>query len=481
MISLWTSFSASCPHRFRLRPSIPLSEPIPITQELFRFSINYFPWYTLPLMHAAMQLVVEQGPDKGRTITVPPQGVRVGRSSRNDVVLTDPSLSRHHCRLFLKTGDGLWIADLGSSNATLVNGQTVQEARLHKGDCVILGDTVLRVEEDGRVPTSSSEQASLPASEVKPLFDRASASAPCRRRMVPLLLVAVLCVLAAVVVWFPKLSRSPSQSIAPILSARPSPEPIEIAYEKVQADARNIFRYELHMNEHGVLSVRIDDPVNQRHVRKEKSVDRTYLAQLGRQIEETGFFGLAETYEGIQPDVLERWDLSVTLGRRTHRTRVVNRIEPDAFRAARELVEAFGKNELGLWAVQFSPERLIEMARDAFLLGRKLFDEKEIKHGNLAAALQSFQESEWYLETVEPKPEFYAELIASRNQSREALEEKYNERSFRADRAIRLREWGKAAEELRVLLELIPDRTDPRHQEARKKLLDVEARLRGRR
>jgi len=132
-----------------------------------------------------------------------------------------------------------------------------------------------------------------------------------------------------------------------------------------------------------------------------------------------------------------------------------------------------------LWAIQFSPEKLAAMARDAHLLGRKLYDERSVKHGNLAAALKSFEEAAWYLETVEPKPEHYAETVAMINTCKEDLQSRYEDQNFRAERAIKLRDWETAARELRVLCEMIPDRTDPRNKEARRKLLDVESRIEG--
>ena len=55
-------------------------------------------------MEKAIHLVVEAGPERGREISIAQAGARIGRSSRNDVVLDDPSMSRFHCRLFFKPG-----------------------------------------------------------------------------------------------------------------------------------------------------------------------------------------------------------------------------------------------------------------------------------------------------------------------------------------------------------------------------------------
>jgi hypothetical protein len=81
---------------------------------------------------------------------------------------------------------------------------------------------------------------------------------------------------------------------------------------------------------------------------------------------------------------------------------------------------------------------------------------------------------------VEPKPEFYGTIVSGMEQAREELDKRYEEQRFLADRALNLKEWNTAARELRILREMIPDRDDPRHIEATRKLLDVENRLKSR-
>jgi len=99
-------------------------------------------------MRERIHLVVEQGRDKGKEITIPLDGARLGRSLRNDIVLVDPLLSRHHCLFFFRPGQGLWVTDLSSANRTLVNGTPVHEARIHTSDHIAVGETVLRVSND---------------------------------------------------------------------------------------------------------------------------------------------------------------------------------------------------------------------------------------------------------------------------------------------------------------------------------------------
>ncbi|MBM4142117.1 MAG: FHA domain-containing protein [Lentisphaerae bacterium] len=424
-------------------------------------------------MEGNAHLVVEKGADTGRRITIPPQGARLGRSTKSDIVIPDPAMSRHHCRMFFKPGLGLAVADLGSANATLVNGAPVQEKTLRPGDTLLVGDTLLRV-----LSAAPDGAAPAPDAPAVHLFPEPAAARP-RRSTVPIL-VAIAAIVAALAVtaWLPRLLNRGAAPVQPLpAEAAPADTTVEIAYEKIEATAGNIFRYALQITADGRIAVQIDDVVHDRHVRKEEPIDAAYARNLAQAIVEAGFFNLDDRYVGIQPDVYDAHDLSVTVGRRTHRARVENRAEPDAFREAREKVEEAGKIELGLWAIQYSPEKLTQMARESYLLAKKLYDEREIKYGNLFEAMRKFQDTEWLCETVEPKPEFYADALSGITTCRQELQEAYESHNFRAERAIRLREWEGAATELRIICEMIPDRADPRHVEARKKLLDVSNRI----
>jgi hypothetical protein len=79
----------------------------------------------------------------GRRLIVPPGGGTIGRSRDCDVVLDDAGISRHHAEI--RPGpDGWAVADLGSTNGVLVNGQQIQGSRpLVPGDRVELGSTVI--------------------------------------------------------------------------------------------------------------------------------------------------------------------------------------------------------------------------------------------------------------------------------------------------------------------------------------------------
>lgn len=71
--------------------------------------------------------------------------VVVGRSSKADLVVMDPSLSRQHARLF-STAEGWFIEDLGSRNGSYVNGDRVRHiSQLKPKDLISLGNSTIRV------------------------------------------------------------------------------------------------------------------------------------------------------------------------------------------------------------------------------------------------------------------------------------------------------------------------------------------------
>ncbi|MEE8424758.1 MAG: FHA domain-containing protein [Elusimicrobiota bacterium] len=73
--------------------------------------------------------------------------VTVGRKSDNDIIIDNPAVSNHHCRIVL-TGKTYEVEDLGSTNGTTLNGEKVSKSGLHDNDEIgIAKHTVVFVEE----------------------------------------------------------------------------------------------------------------------------------------------------------------------------------------------------------------------------------------------------------------------------------------------------------------------------------------------
>jgi adenylate cyclase len=68
--------------------------------------------------------------------------IAVGRSKKNDIVLTDDRVSRKHAEL-RKTIDGYVIVDLGSHNGTCVNSVKIKEYHLKNADNIKIGSSTL--------------------------------------------------------------------------------------------------------------------------------------------------------------------------------------------------------------------------------------------------------------------------------------------------------------------------------------------------
>lgn len=426
----------------------------------------------------AFRVLVQAGPDQGRLFPIPASGARLGRSSQNDIALTDPLLSRHHCR-FERRGGELWVVDLASANQTLVGGKAVDECRLQPGETVTVGDSILRV-----VPpdvSAPAEAAAAPVIDLGLAKPDPAARGESRHVLRPLLwAVAAAVVLIAGTVTI-LTDRQPNKP-APRSVPEPQDLTLQIAYEKIEADPEGIFRYEMTLTPQNLLAIRIDDLKQNRHVRNEKTVDRELIHALAADILSSGFFKLDPSYAGInsRQGGLDSWDLTIAVGRNVWHCRVTDRLEPEVFKAVREKIETFGKNELGIWAIQFSRDRLVDLANEAYRVGRRNLDERDIRYGNLFDAIQRYREMEFYLETVEPKPEFYADGVSDRQRAMQELDRRFQDQNVRCDLAIKLGNWQNAAQELRILRELVPDRGDDRYKEATRKLLDVEARLKAR-
>lgn len=107
---------------------------------------------------APIYLVVERGPDVGRSYPVDAAGATIGRQASNTIIPNDPRLSRQHAQIELQGGSYI-VRDLGSTNGTFFNGQPIQEPHaLRPGDVLQLGSTVFRVSDaplEGEVPPAS--------------------------------------------------------------------------------------------------------------------------------------------------------------------------------------------------------------------------------------------------------------------------------------------------------------------------------------
>ena len=93
-----------------------------------------------------LKLTGVKGPMKGRSFTLAVEKNLIGRDDHADVVISGPSVSRHHAEITFSNGR-VTIRDLGSRNGIRVNGAEVSESLLNPGETVLIGTSLFVVEE----------------------------------------------------------------------------------------------------------------------------------------------------------------------------------------------------------------------------------------------------------------------------------------------------------------------------------------------
>ncbi|WP_428936542.1 FHA domain-containing protein [Streptomyces sp. ACT015] len=96
---------------------------------------------------APTQLHVTAGPDAGGVHLLHGGEIRIGRSADADVPLDDPDVSRLHCAVTLAPDGRVQVADLGSTNGTLLDGVRVTDrpVRFAPGALLRIGESALRL------------------------------------------------------------------------------------------------------------------------------------------------------------------------------------------------------------------------------------------------------------------------------------------------------------------------------------------------
>lgn len=446
------------------------------------------------------ELLITSGPMSGTRFEVGAGGVRLGRSSSNDVHIPDEELSRNHC-LFEQSGEaGIRVTDLASANGTFVNGEQLgsDSRELKPGDMIEVGSTAISVVGDEPPPTplrpapvavgaaidlglgtastaaSQGESASRPSAKKPGGHPRAMLANV-------LWIVAALVVAAAIAVVLCAPRDSEKPVVSPVVEEKPEKKLISLSYEKIEADAARVFSYRMDVDSAGVLHVAFDDvPGENRHVDKKAKLSEKAMKRILEVLDRPGFAALDDAYTGSSAEVenaLKSFRIRVVRWNSIKDVLVENTQEPDAFREVRESLEAFSRNELGIWAIQYSKEKLIELSEESAKVGDTKWEDREVEYGNLSASVKAYKDALFYLETVNPKPESFATVKERLARSEAELKQRYEDQRFLVDKAINLGDWEVAQTELKILCELVPERDDPRHAEANARLVDVENRM----
>ncbi|CAM2068311.1 GGDEF domain-containing protein [Sulfidibacter corallicola] len=90
-------------------------------------------------------IVVLAGDSVGRVIKLEPgRGMVAGRTRRCDIYFNCENISREHVRFDMDESGATVLADLESTNGTLVNGKRISSVTLEDGDRICMGNVILR-------------------------------------------------------------------------------------------------------------------------------------------------------------------------------------------------------------------------------------------------------------------------------------------------------------------------------------------------
>ena len=447
-------------------------------------------------MSDSPELLVTEGPNKGARYTPTEAGLKLGRASSCDIAITDLALSRNHC-LFELRDDSVWVTDLASANGTEVNGEAITEKELAIGDRIAIGDSVIEVVRKGAAASEPPAPQPQPADQIAPVDlgfsrdDDSKAKAVAKSgNMFRAALWGVCAVVVLGVAAFLLLAphgQSGDMSISTLVSGSSRAKLMSLSYEKVEATSEGIFRYAMQVGsvkgEQGVkmvLTVTVDDVLtDNRHVEKDAELTADKLDKLAQIVSASGVTKLESEYTGIaaKSNDLRSSRLKVVTSDDIFEIVAENTTPPEEFRNVSAQLEAFSKNELGIWAIQYSTDKLVEMAEAAMKSGDAKWEERDVQYGNIAAAIRHYREAVVDLETVNPKPDFHEQLVEKLSQAKDELDKRYRDQNFQCDQVIRLEDWQQAQMELKILCEMVPDEQDPRHGDAAAKLMDVESRM----
>src|SRR6185369_12411755 len=87
---------------------------------------------------SGVQAIVLSGTHKGMSKVVGGR-LTIGKAADNDLVLSDDTVSRHHCEI-VRAPDGLHVRDLDSTNGTKVDGTRIREAMVQPGNVLKVGE-----------------------------------------------------------------------------------------------------------------------------------------------------------------------------------------------------------------------------------------------------------------------------------------------------------------------------------------------------
>ncbi|MFU8780674.1 MAG: FHA domain-containing protein [Kiritimatiellia bacterium] len=402
------------------------------------------------------RLRIIAGPESGRTFSVGENGALIGRSENCDVVIIDASLSRHHCRMFLRDGL-LWIADLKSANSTLVDDVPVQEAPLWKDRRILIGDTVILVESDSGIKHPQTA-TTPPTSARNPLLLSAAAA---------------LVFVASTGLFLWRHATTPTAPLGTTAETTAAPSIthtfLALDYYRIEADDENIRTLHLQLLPPDMATIRVEDLAAKREMRQTVSMPRYQADLLAQRFTESGFFSFTSC-----PDLetaASEIRISAYVNDRHHTARNTLNGGSASFRNLVHQIEEAANLLFGDWVRDFSDNNLLQIANQKYTHASAVADVlQRDRHNHLYQAIQDLEYAAWLLHPIQPEPSLANRINQLASSYRQSLDDHIRDIFSEADRAARQSDTSTEKEVLQLILARLPDESDLRYRTAARRL-----------
>jgi DNA-binding NtrC family response regulator len=109
---------------------------------------------------STLRVEVTQGADRGKSCTGDRETLSVGTAQDNDLVLTDPTVSRYHVEL-TRLDQGVLVADHDSTNGVFCGPVRIARAVVPPGSALVLGASTIQVGEGASVAAELHPEGAL--------------------------------------------------------------------------------------------------------------------------------------------------------------------------------------------------------------------------------------------------------------------------------------------------------------------------------
>jgi pSer/pThr/pTyr-binding forkhead associated (FHA) protein len=430
-------------------------------------------------MRREIKVIIKSGPKEGLEYILK-NILTLGRDENNDIVINDDTVSRFHAKIFMEE-DVPVIVDLESINSTFVNDQEINHIQLRDKDEVAIGNIKLQIkikkiedvwleekEKEGKEELSEDNDTETKNASVSQKKNISSQTA---------VILFLIIVIIGFAIWLiPKIRTDGGKDDSgPAANTK-----YEIRYIKGEATNQNIYRYEFivkpYKDKYRIIAY-IDDIIQGKHIDESAFVNKEDVKSLMEEIPKRDFFQLKRKYSVPDPERYFFVSIDLTIGKNTRRVKVINIEPPHVFNAIQEVLEDFAERKMNLITITLPGEELRDKANKDYLLAKKFYNTWQVNPPNLYNSILLCRKALMYLDYITPKPNIYKQIKGLLEDAEKDLKEEYNKVMLRVDINIKQRQWEAAEEDLKYLLMLIPERSDPRYKKAERKMGLVQNKL----